>query len=517
MTRRKHCRLTVRRHSRSHADGPGGRTSPTPPRRVDAGCRPTGRRRRRSTPRTRAASRTSSRSASAGCSPRRSRSCADRRRSWPPTSRRRRRIGSKAQLCGDAHLANFGVFASPERRLVFDVNDFDETYRGPWEWDLKRLAASVVVAARENGFPERRTATWRASSRGGTAGGCGDSPHASAPGLVRRDPDRVDHRACRARSRGQGGRTAIEISIEEAQRKDHMAAFGKLSIDRARRRLAHPRSAAAPPALADDDPGRWIAPYLSGCLRPSLAGPPVAGREASADRRRAQGRRGRQRRDALLRRAVRRPGRRSAHPPGQGGRRVGPGPVYPRAPLAPPGRAGRDRSADHAGRLGQLPRLDESPASGTEYYVRQLHDMKYGVDIAGLRAPGMRLYAEVCAWALARADLAHRLEGFRRDRSRRASDMRRLAEGWARMARTAGPRKAPRTEATTARLLALAFPERLAKARGAPGQFLLANGRGANSTRPIRCLDRLISSWRSYPARPPPPASCSPLLPMKLT
>ena len=78
------------------------------------------------------------------------------------------------------------------------------------------------------------------------------------------------------------------------------------------------------------------------------------------------------------------------------------------------------------------------------------------------------------------ADLAHRLEGFRRDRSRRASDMRRLAEGWARMARTAGPRKAPRTEATTARLLALAFPERLAKARGAPGQFLLANGRGAN-------------------------------------
>ena len=45
-------------------------------------------------------------------------------------------IGSMAQLCGDAHLANFGVYASPERRLVFDLNDFDETYRGPWEWDL---------------------------------------------------------------------------------------------------------------------------------------------------------------------------------------------------------------------------------------------------------------------------------------------------------------------------------------------------------------------------------------------
>ncbi len=68
-------------------------------------------------------------------------------------------IGSTVQLCGDAHLANFGVFASPERRLVFDLNDFDETYRGPWEWDLKRLAASVVVASRENGFCEATSAT----------------------------------------------------------------------------------------------------------------------------------------------------------------------------------------------------------------------------------------------------------------------------------------------------------------------------------------------------------------------
>ncbi len=60
--------------------------------------------------------------------------------------------GIQAQLCGDAHLSNFGVFASPERRQVFDVNDFDETLAGPWEWDVKRLAASVVVAARQNGY-----------------------------------------------------------------------------------------------------------------------------------------------------------------------------------------------------------------------------------------------------------------------------------------------------------------------------------------------------------------------------
>jgi uncharacterized protein (DUF2252 family) len=65
------------------------------------------------------------------------------------------RTGLEVQLCGDAHLSNFGVFATPERRLVFDINDFDETYPGPWEWDLKRLAASAAVAGRENGFKDK--------------------------------------------------------------------------------------------------------------------------------------------------------------------------------------------------------------------------------------------------------------------------------------------------------------------------------------------------------------------------
>ncbi|HEX5593903.1 MAG TPA: DUF2252 domain-containing protein [Solirubrobacterales bacterium] len=74
--------------------------------------------------------------------------------------------GLEAQLCGDAHLSNFGAFAAPDRRLVFDCNDFDETCRGPFEWDLKRLAASVAVAGRERGFSkkERRQALLAASS-----------------------------------------------------------------------------------------------------------------------------------------------------------------------------------------------------------------------------------------------------------------------------------------------------------------------------------------------------------------
>jgi uncharacterized protein (DUF2252 family) len=71
----------------------------------------------------------------------------------PPTS------GLHAQLCGDAHLSNFGVFGSPERRLMFDLNDFDETLPGPWEWDVKRLAASLAVAGRDNGYADAQRRT----------------------------------------------------------------------------------------------------------------------------------------------------------------------------------------------------------------------------------------------------------------------------------------------------------------------------------------------------------------------
>lgn len=73
----------------------------------------------------------------------------------------------RAQLCGDAHLSNFGVFMAPDRRLLFDLNDFDETSPGPFEWDLKRLAASVTIASRHNGHSDKqaRSAT-RAAVRG---------------------------------------------------------------------------------------------------------------------------------------------------------------------------------------------------------------------------------------------------------------------------------------------------------------------------------------------------------------
>ena len=76
------------------------------------------------------------------------------------------RTGLQAQLCGDAHLSNFGIFAAPDRRLVFSINDFDETLPGPFEWDVKRLAASFAVAGRDRGFD---AATRRLDRRGGHA------------------------------------------------------------------------------------------------------------------------------------------------------------------------------------------------------------------------------------------------------------------------------------------------------------------------------------------------------------
>ena len=69
-----------------------------------------------------------------------------------------RTTGIRVQACGDAHLSNFGGFATPERRVIFDINDFDETLPGPWEWDIKRLVASIVLAGRHIRLSETDTA-----------------------------------------------------------------------------------------------------------------------------------------------------------------------------------------------------------------------------------------------------------------------------------------------------------------------------------------------------------------------
>ena len=150
--------------------------------------------------------------------------------------------GLTVQLCGDAHLSNFGVFASPERNLVFDLNDFDETLPGPFEYDLKRLAASITIAGRENGFAAADVrATTMASARAyreAMASFAGMRTldvwyaHLSEDDLMRT----IDQEAQRARKAGVVSKKEAarlergsRAQAEKARRRDSLQALAKLA------------------------------------------------------------------------------------------------------------------------------------------------------------------------------------------------------------------------------------------------------------------------------------------------
>jgi uncharacterized protein (DUF2252 family) len=137
--------------------------------------------------------------------------------------------GIRVQLCGDAHLSNFGGFASPDRELVFDINDFDETLPGPWEWDVKRLATSVEIAGRDLEFkPAARQSAvlatvraYREAMRQFASMRNLDVWYArlDAAGILERVGQRVDGKA----------RKAFSQQLEKARAKDSMRAFSKLT------------------------------------------------------------------------------------------------------------------------------------------------------------------------------------------------------------------------------------------------------------------------------------------------
>ena len=139
------------------------------------------------------------------------------------------RSGFRAQLCGDAHLSNFGAFASPERSLVFDLNDFDETLDGPWEWDVKRLAASAAILARDRGLGSRReldlaraaARAYREAMRRFAGMGALDVWYA------RLDSEQL---AAALRDRvGAGDVRRFERNVAKARAKDSTRAFAKLA------------------------------------------------------------------------------------------------------------------------------------------------------------------------------------------------------------------------------------------------------------------------------------------------
>ncbi|MEV6079747.1 MULTISPECIES: DUF2252 domain-containing protein [unclassified Streptomyces] len=150
--------------------------------------------------------------------------------------------GLRTQLCGDAHMLNFRLLASPERRLMFDINDFDETLPGPWEWDVKRLAASLVIAGRANGFSTKeRAAIVRATVRSYREGmrsfaGVGNL----AVWYAQFDVDRVQDRFVADLS--ARGRERWAQAVTEARSRDTLQVFGKLThvVDGRRRITSDP-------------------------------------------------------------------------------------------------------------------------------------------------------------------------------------------------------------------------------------------------------------------------------------
>ncbi|HEY6888954.1 MAG TPA: DUF2252 domain-containing protein [Solirubrobacter sp.] len=153
--------------------------------------------------------------------------------------------GFRAQLCGDAHLSNFGGFAAPDRTLVFDLNDFDETLPGPWEWDLKRLAASLAVAGRDRGFPASATAdvvgagmrAYRRAMREFAEMRTLDVWYA------RLDVDSLFDRW--AKRLDSSARRSLDKTIAKARTKDSLRAFAKLThtVD------GQPRIVSQPPLI----------------------------------------------------------------------------------------------------------------------------------------------------------------------------------------------------------------------------------------------------------------------------
>ena len=155
------------------------------------------------------------------------------------------RTGLEVQLCGDAHLSNFGGFAAPDRRLVFSINDFDETLPGPFEWDVKRLVASFAVAGRDRGFDAKRrrsinravTRSYREAIRG-----FGEMSNLDL-WYSRIDVDEI---AALAAGQGTGKqRKRFERNVAKARSKDSLRAFAKLTtvVD------GEPRIASDPPLI----------------------------------------------------------------------------------------------------------------------------------------------------------------------------------------------------------------------------------------------------------------------------
>ncbi|MBN9529166.1 MAG: DUF2252 domain-containing protein [Alphaproteobacteria bacterium] len=309
--------------------------------------------------------------------------------------------GITVQACGDCHLLNFGGFATPERNLIFDLNDFDETHPGPWEWDLKRLVASLVLAARWRSFDkataEEAVGTAVAAYRDWIASHAGDSTLDTWYARITWDDLRKSAKTKRATSR-------IEAYIDKARTRTSEHVFHRITRDVGGR----PRIVDEPPLLFHSFPGLKVdidkvVPKFLGDYGQTLRDDHRALFERfefvdAAIKVVGVGSVGTRCFVALMM-------DRTGHP------------LFLQVKEARPsvlaGYVGQKGPRHHGERIVTGQRLMQAASDiflgwtrgpgGRDFYIRQLRDMKIAVEVTELAADGLCLYAGLCGRALARA------------------------------------------------------------------------------------------------------------------
>jgi uncharacterized protein (DUF2252 family) len=321
--------------------------------------------------------------------------------------------GLRVQLCGDAHLSNFGAFASPERRLVFDVNDFDESLPGPFEWDVKRLAASFSVAGRDNGFSskERRKIVIAAAEEYRTAMRSFAQQSLLDVWYAHMD---VEQAIGQFRSQIKAKRFKMgEKLLAKAHTRDSMQALGKLTtvVDGKRQIISEPPMIVPIEEVFSDVQSDAVYEELHTVLGKYR-------RTLQSDRRHLL------EQFALIQVA------RKVVGVGSVGTRAwvllmetgdGVEPLFLQAKEAQPSvladYCGRSQYTNEGERVVAGQHLIQAQsdiflgwtratgADGVErdFYVRQLRDWKFSMPIEQMIPPGMTIYARLCGWTLARA------------------------------------------------------------------------------------------------------------------